>query len=216
MVIRREHKRIREKQEKTINFVICNTYHKDHLKQADVVNSYYKRLGYVVDSFPVNFIITPEHECRNSFFERNPEADYIIYLDTDEVLLLNDLQTLTKALETNKDVYKCQITDYIGKDSIVSERIHRPIVAVINRVKHNKKVKFKYNRNVSGCESYEEIPISIHHLGYLINPAWKLKNYRERNEFHEIGVVESVIKQNGIKVNVPIEVATIIKELNTL
>lgn len=201
-----------------MQIVICFTYHATQKIQSSIVFNYYRSLGYKVDSFRADFLITPESDCRNEFFKRNRDADYIIYLDSDEIVLPGDMVKAIKIIEkTNKDVYRCRTINYLSANKICSsESIHVPIMAVINREKYNKKVKFKYNRNITGCDSFDEIPIKIHHLGYMLNPQWKLKNYAERKEFHEIGVVRSVMGNNGIAFDTPREVRDIIGQITCL
>jgi hypothetical protein len=193
-----------------MKFTIAHTYHEKHKKMSDIVTAYYEKLGYTVDRFQADFMEETEAHYRNEFFKRNKDSDYIIHLDSDEIITQEDMLKLTAILEKTKlDAYRCSIIDYLSIDYILKEkRIHKPIIAV----KNNSTVKFSVNRNIKGFITHDLLPIDIHHIGYLTKEQtdFKINNYIARADHHELGNVVNVLNSELAEYKTPIDVETVI------
>jgi hypothetical protein len=147
-------------------------YHPDQKRQAKALKNLYE---YNVPFFiyEKEFGGDQEHNVRNAILDEHIEKDYVITLDSDEIILPKDLKVLLKIMETKEyDVGVCGILDYLSKDSVIEpKRDHQPIIFT----KPSK--RFYSNRCIMLPEKYAKVPIDIHHFGYLINIKWKIHWY---------------------------------------
>ena len=182
-------------------------YSDNHEHQMSIVSKYYRDLGCRVRTEIADFRKKAEHEYRNDFFTMNPTEEYIIHIDSDEIILPKDMETL-KASLLGDNVYRCSIIDYHEETRIIDPlRPHKPVIAV------KRGTPFWHNRNTE--EFGKVLPISIHHLGYLPNVmAWKIQNYLKRNEIHELGNCALIRNSATISYDTPPEVLRVIEALS--
>lgn len=186
--------------------IIGMLFHPAHDFQVSVVSKYYEDLGYRVRKIEADFHKKPEHEYRNDFFTMHPTEDYILHIDSDEIILPNDMKTLVSSL-LGDNVYRTSIIDYHEEMRVIDPlRPHKPIVAV------KKGTKFFHNRNTE--EFGKVLPISIHHLGYLPRIMdWKIQNYLKRNEIHELGNCALIRNSATASYDTPPEVLAVMEAL---
>jgi len=194
-----------------MQIVLVHTYHKDHKILSNITTKYYESMGYKVDRVEADFLVNEEATYRNEFINRNPDADYLFHIDSDEVITKEDMLKAAAIIErVQLDVYRVSIIDYISPTEVLKEaRIHKPIMAV-----KRSKTRFTTNRNVKGCTGHELLPINIHHLGYLTKSQcdFKINNYMARYDLHELGNVTNILNKELKTADVPQEISIIIKE----
>jgi hypothetical protein len=182
-------------------------YHPAHREQAEVVSTYYQKHGYMVYTREADFKVKPEHECRNEFFALHPEMQFMLVIDSDEIILPADMEKIISAVKENH-IVRANIIDYVEEQCVIDPlRPHKPVVAV------QRGVEFYNNRNVEGKGIV--LDVNVHHLGYLSSVLdWKIRNYIARNELHELGNCQMIRNSDYQVYDTPEEVLDIMGALS--
>jgi hypothetical protein len=168
-----------------------------HTHQKEIVKRYYNSIGLEVMDRECDFLVTKEEDARNSYFDS--DADWLLTLDSDEILLKEDIDKLKDTIDKNEhSIFRCNIIDYVGVDKIIEKRTHTPVICVKNPVKYKLKYRFTDKRCLFDCDrEMTTLDITLHHLGYLGNCQEKINTYMERKEFAEVAVVKRIVKAKG-------------------
>jgi len=197
-----------------MRIAVAMLYHKNHIKQKDIVKKYYENLGLEVIDKECDFMSMLEHDARNRFFATYTATDWFLILDSDEILLAEDIDKLKKLMEDKDNNIICStIIDYLGIDRIVPQRNHMPCIAVRNPVKYDLKYQFDDKRCLFNCDIYKCSNITLHHLGYIGDLQPKINSYMNRRIFSEVAVVKRVMNSKGEYYKAPIVVNNIIKQI---
>jgi len=193
---------------------IAMLYSKAHTRQKDIVKAYYEKLGLEVIAKECDFMSMLEHDCRNRFFATYTATDWFLIIDSDEILLAEDIDKLNKLMEDkNNNIICSTIIDYLDIDRIVPQRGHLPCIAVRNPVKYGLKYQFDDKRCLFNCDVLKSYDITLHHLGYIGDLQPKINAYMNRKIFSEVAVVKRVANSKGEYYKAPKVVNDIIKQM---
>lgn len=135
--------------------------------------------------------------CRNAGLHKLTNCDWVFTLDSDEVLLRQDAQTiLDKVKDTDYDCVMCPVINYTPdlKHCYNTLRYkvgdHAPIILV-----RPKKVEFYETR----CARYDK-PLYlketlVHHFGFAYDPSimdWKKQDYWNTGNPQEVSEIQSL------------------------
>lgn len=180
-------------------------YHPTQKKQADIFSAYYKKF---VDTYAMeaDFTLLPAHEWRNKIMAMYPDYDYYLTLDSDEIIISDDMRHIMSFIEGHKP--KCvlvPIHDYLSASEIAPVRSHKPVIVL------RKGETFNDDR----CTNAEKMAckITLHHLGYLFNLPWKKDFYGLHNKLEKKKLL-SIIEGVRTEVDTPLDVREVICQLS--
>ena len=153
---------------KLVTVILC---HPKEMKQTQVVAEYYRRFG-AVSIIQCDFTKAKEEDCRNTAYAKFKDYDYILCVDSDEIICEDDMENLMIDMETNKrDCYQSVFLFYLNYDT-VKWPLHGycPIIAIKpGKVKFtDKRICDKHNAGFV-CPP----PFITHHLYYIHDQEWR-------------------------------------------
>ena len=177
--------------------------HPKEMPQTNVVAEYYRQFG-PVSIAQCDFTKAKEEVCRNTAYGKYKEYDYILCVDSDEIITYNDMVKLYLDMENvGHEAYCATFWYYLNPTTIkFPPHPYKPVIAI------KPSVKFVDKRLFTASETYVA-PLNVHHLYFIHDQQWRDGEYKKR------GIFESEkLYASGTKIiDPPQEVKDILKKL---
>jgi len=184
-------------------FILC---HPKEIEQTRIVAQYYRQFMDVEVSVK-DFMLVKEHEARNEGLEKLKDCDFVLTVDSDEIICIKDMEWIVSTKGTRFQIFLAKLIDYMLPDEVLkTQREHCPVILV----KPN--IKFYENRCIYG-EAFV-LPIEIHHLSCIFNDRIlrNQKRYKDQG-LSEYAGLQNILSGERKKITPPKEVSEIIGKI---